>query len=183
MWALVDVAFNRGRAIRRLVILGMLPFAGEGDRTDRDRRAVSVELSPPFLGRQDSSGVESVLECLLEFQHRAVVWDSDLDGEAGLGAVDDPCGHSRRPPGREEKRREEKNRESPGFYLSRPEKCYINRRSHPVDPLRRQAMSMMSLMPGLPTRLASGGRLGGGFGCTGGSAEGGEEEFEELRPS
>ena len=40
-----------------------------------------------FLSRQDSGGVESVLERFLEFEHRVVVGNGDLYGEAGLGAI------------------------------------------------------------------------------------------------
>ena len=55
---LIDMAFDRGRAVRCLVILGDLSFAGEVDRADGDRRAVGVELPQSFLSGQDPGGVD-----------------------------------------------------------------------------------------------------------------------------
>ena len=91
--ALIDMAFDRGRPVRCLVILGDLPFAREVDRADGDRRAVGVELPQPFLSGQDPGGVELLLKRFLEVEHRVVVGDGDLDSEAGLGAIDDLRGH------------------------------------------------------------------------------------------
>ena len=90
-------------AVGGLVVLRDLPFAGELDRADGDRRAVGVELPEAFGGGDDPGVVEPLLEGLLEVEHRAVVGDGDLEGETGLGAVDDLSGHRRAPPWVEKK--------------------------------------------------------------------------------
>ena len=94
---LVNVSFNGSRAIRGLVILGKLPLAGELHRPDGDRRAIGVELSKPFVGGQDTGGVELLLKGFLEVEHRAIVGNGDLNGESVLVAVDDLRGHRQAP--------------------------------------------------------------------------------------
>ena len=61
--------------------------------SDRDGRAVGVELLQRLLGGDDPRLVEPVLDGLLEVEHGGAVGDLDLDGERGLGAGDDGSGH------------------------------------------------------------------------------------------
>jgi hypothetical protein len=63
------VSFNGSRAIRGLVILGKLSLAGELHRPHGDRRAVRVELSKPFVGGQDTGGIELLLKGFLKVEH------------------------------------------------------------------------------------------------------------------
>ena len=66
---LVNVSFNGSHAIRGLVILGKLSLAGELHRPHGDRRAVRVELSKPFVGGQDTGGIELLLKGFLKVEH------------------------------------------------------------------------------------------------------------------
>src|SRR5438105_1237623 len=123
--ALVDVASEGSHAVGGLVVLGELAFAGELEGADYNGGAVGVELVQGLLGGDDPGLIESILDGLLEIEHRRGVGDLDLDGERGLGAGDDGSGHG-------SASRVKENRTLP----QEPLYGYIIPRSNPCDRLR-----------------------------------------------